>query len=244
MNFKRLLVLASAAAVCAAFTACSGSEDSSSAAENSSKAAVSSVSTADNTESAADNTESSTDEGENVAIDGTGELYSALAEKYADGYTLTMTEDNSGQSIDFNFTKSGDQAYQSSVVSGMKSYQVAPGDGVIYNVSEATTTYTEEEETEESIVSLDFLFGATGDFTAEEENTVTKNVYEHFALNEDISKSAGEIIYCFDGTSKELISIQIAYDGVEFPEKYTVTGLKEPDMTLLEKPDLSAYTKQ
>lgn len=245
MNVKKFIACAAAIALCVAFAACGSSSDSSSRSESSAAETTSTAESAAENTSDGDTTESETDPvgTTDYDVNGSEREYDKLAEKYAEGYTIELSAEMAGMDITMNFTKSGDQVYQSTVMAGMKSYVVIPGDGMAYSVSEATTTYAEEEESEEMIVSLDFLFGATGEFASADIDETTNTVYEHYTLNYDVAQCDGEIIFGFNGESYELTEVQIAYDGAEENEVYTVTSLGEPDMSLLEMPDLSAYTK-
>ncbi|MBO5449110.1 MAG: hypothetical protein J5994_07245 [Ruminococcus sp.] len=166
--------------------------------------------------------------------------YDKLFETYANSYTIELTAELSGQECEMNFTKSGDQAYNSVVISGMKSYTVLPGDGIVYSVSEATTTYTTADETEQMLVSADFLFGTPGEFIGAEKDEKSGEVSEHFALNMDIFDSEGEIVFVFSGDKNELTKVIVSAEGVE--TNYTVKSLSKADESLVAMPDLSAYT--
>lgn len=239
MNFKKIIACAAAAAICSAFTACGDSKDSSSKAEVVNSAVESGeVRTESETNSSAEQV-GITD----YDVNGDFRAFDTLKETYGGGYTANLQIDYSGNVVDMTATISGDKAYMSSVSSGMKSYNVVPGDGNIYCVYEATTTYSVEEAEENSASQLDILFGATSDFASAEIDEATNTVYEHYSLNKEVSASEGEIIYGFDGASYELTEIQIAFEGVEIPDLYKVISIGEADTSVLEVPDISAYTK-
>lgn len=235
MNFKRIIACAAAAALCVVFTACGDSNDSSSKAETTASSAAES---ANETDSAAEPV-GTTD----YDVNGDFRAFDAIKENYGGGYTLNLQIDYSGNVVDMSATVSGDKAYMSTVSSGMKSYSVVPGDGKVYSVYEATTTYSVDDAQDDSAAQLDILFGATADFASAEIDAETNTVYEHYSLNTEVSAEEGEIIYGFDGATYELTSIQIAINGIEDPDLYTVTSLGEADTSVLEVPDVSAYSQ-
>lgn len=236
MDLRRIIACAAAAAICGLFAACGDSADSSSKAETSSSAAAESIN--DETSSTAELV-GTTD----YDVNGDFRAFDTLKETYGGGYTVNLQIDYSGNVVDMSATISGDKAYMSTVSSGMKSYNVVPGDGKVYSVYEATTTYSVEDAEENSAAQFDILFGATADFASAEIDAETNTVYEHYSLNSEVSGTAGEIIYGFDGASYELTGVQVAMEGIEIPETYTVTSIGEADTSLLEVPDVSAYTE-
>ncbi len=235
MNFKRILVCAAVVVMCGIFSACGDSEKSSSKEETGSASAVESTAETESAASPAGTTD--------YDVNGDFRAFDELKEIYGEGYTLNVQIDYAGNIVDMSATVSGDKAYMSTVSAGMKSYSVVPGDGKVYSVYEATTTYSVDDAQENSVAQLDILFGATADFSSAEIDAETNTVYEHYSLNTEISESQGEIIYGFDGSTYDLTSIQIAIDGIETPDLYTVTSVEEADTSVLEVPDVSSYSQ-
>lgn len=228
MNFKKLVSVIAAVTICAAATGCASSDSSSSKADTSSAAQTTTTAPAATTD---------------YDINGDFRAYDQLKEAYADGYTIVFSNEVDGQKTDYTMCVKDDKAYVASVISGMKSYRVAPGDGKVYIVSEATTTYSTQEQNDDFVRNSDMLFGATTDFDKAEIDADTNTVKEYYKLDEELVGGTGSIIYSFDGETYDLKSLTVAFDGSDVIE-YTLTSIAAADETLLAVPDLSGYTDQ
>ncbi len=246
------MILKSIAAVLAAviiglsFTSCAET-DSSSDAESSK--AQSSAAESSQAESKADDTASQSSSGAAASTDydvnGDFRAYDAVREKYKDGYSLNMSYMNNalGSHGDVEITWTGDKAYYSTSIDGMKSYVVIPGDGKAYRVNEGTTTYQEQEATENQAMMNDLLINPAGEFdhAAIGENNM---VFEYYNINEAMG-GEGQIVYGFNGETYDLNEIVVVTNGDEMTASYYyVNELTEPDESKVAVPDLSAYTKE
>lgn len=234
MSIKKLLAVVCTAAVCSAFAGCSLSDDKSESSSGETSSEASSAAESSAAEAATD-----------YDVNGDVRAFDKLKETYGDGYMLTFSYESGDVKIDYTSVIKGDRGYEASVNSGMKSYKVLPGDGKAYVVSEATTTYTVEDQQDDYIKSLDILFGATADFVSAEIDTETNTILEHYSVDTEIAGGEAEIIYGFDGETYELTQVTIDYAASEEDgDPMIVTSIGEPDETLLELPDLSSYTLQ
>lgn len=149
---KKMVTIIAALAMCTAMAGCTENDTaSSSKAETTTtttaaaESAAPAESTADEStadESTADST--STNAGTtDYDVDGDFRAFEQLKEKYADGYLVTLEGQMSNSGTKYTICVKDGKAYESSTIQGMKSYAVYPGDGKKYNVSEATTTYSE-----------------------------------------------------------------------------------------------------
>ena len=241
------MILRSIAAVLAAvilamtFTAC-GDGDSSSQTE-SSKAQSSSAVSSDKEADAS--SEGTGDAPVSFDINGDVRAYDAVKEKYKDGYSMKLSYMNNalGTHGDVEITWTGDKAYYSTAIDGMKSYVVIPGDGNAYRVSEGTTTYQVQEEAEDQVMKNDLLISPAGEYdhSAEGENNM---FFEYYNINEAMG-GEGQIVYGFDESTLDLKEIVVVTNGDEMTASYYyVNELTEPDESYVQVPDLSGYTQE
>mgnify|MGYP000996339919 FL=1 len=249
MNKKIVMSIVAAAVMCAAMTGCSESSSSSS-----SKAEETTTTTAATTaaETSADAEESTADSTvANVGttdydVDGDFRAFEQLKEKYADGYLVTLEGQMSNSGTTYTICVKDGKAYESSTIQGMKSYAVYPGDGKVYNVSEATTTYSVDDADENAWKDSDILFGATLDFDHAYVDTTTNVVQEYYNLDSSVSGGEGQIVYGFDGATYDLQQVVLLPEGADESSAvyFTVDSIGEADDSLLTVPDLSAYTEE
>lgn len=249
MNKKIVMSIVAAAVMCAAMTGCSESSSSSS-----SKAEETTTTTAATTaaETSADAEESTADSTvANVGttdydVDGDFRAFEQLKEKYADGYLVTLEGQMSNSGTTYTICVKDGKAYESSTIQGMKSYAVYPGDGKVYNVSEATTTYSVDDADENAWKDSDILFGATLDFDHAYVDTTTNVVQEYYNLDSSVSGGEGQIVYGFDGATYDLKQVVLLPEGADESSAvyFTVDSIGEADDSLLAVPDLSAYTEE
>lgn len=165
-------------------------------------------------------------------------LYEELKEKYYGDYTLSFATEG----MTFTTSIKDGKVYSAQVVSGMKSYFVVPGDGKEYIVYEATTTYTSMDADEFNISDEDVLFGWEEEFgvtgSSAEIDPDTGWVAEHFQLE---GEDGGEVIFYFGGEDLALKRIE---ERGEIPVVLDEITLGEGDESLVEVPDLSAYTEE
>lgn len=249
MNKKIVMSIVAAAVMCAAMTGCSESSSSSS-----SKAEETTTTTAATTaaETSADAEESTADSTvANVGttdydVDGDFRAFEQLKEKYADGYLVTLEGQMSNSGTTYTICVKDGKAYESSTIQGMKSYAVYPGDGKVYNVSEATTTYSVDDADENAWKDSDILFGATLDFDHAYVDTTTNVVQEYYNLDSSVSGGEGQIVYGFDGATYDLQQVVLLPEGADESSAvyFTVDSIGGADDSLLTVPDLSAYTEE
>lgn len=246
MDVRKIITFAAAAVMCAGF-ACCGSKDNSSS--ESTTATASAVSSAETTSenSSAQAEESSAAEPAAVTdydVDGDYRAFDDLKEKYADGYLISLTGQLAGSNIDYTICVKDGKAYEGTTVQGMKSYVVIPGDGKSYNVSEGTTTYSVTDEADGDVSSSDVLFGATLDFDHAVIEPNDNVVFEYYKLDETVAGQPGFIVYGFNGNTYDLKQVVLVPDGGGDPIYFMVNSIAEADESMLEVPDLSAYTEE
>ena len=120
---------------------------------------------------------------------------------------------------------------------------VIPGDGNAYRVSEGTTTYQVQEETEDQVMKNDLLISPAGEYdhSAEGENNM---FFEYYNINEAMG-GEGQIVYGFDESTLDLKEIVVVTNGDEMTASYYyVNELTEPDESYVQVPDLSGYTQE
>lgn len=251
MNYKKLVSFAASAMMCAAMAGCSesGTSSSSQAAETTTTTAAAAAESTAADDNTADNTADST--AANVGttdydVDGDFRAFEQFKEEYAGGYLATLEGQMSNSGTTYTICVKDGKAYESSTIQGMKSYAVYPGDGKVYNVSEATTTYSVEDADENAWKDSDILFGATLDFDHAYVDKNTNVVHEYYKLDSAVAGAEGLIVYSFDGATYELKQIVILPEGVDAENGvyFTLKSIDSADESMLSVPDLSAYTKE
>lgn len=169
-----------------------------------------------------------------------------MKDKYEGNYLANLTGQMSNNGTKYTICIKDGKAYQALTVQGMKSYTVCPDDGKLYNVSEGTTTYSIEDFDENELKAADILFGATLDFDHAYIDTTTNVVHEYYNLDSSVSGGEGQIVYGFDGATYDLKQVVLLPEGADESSAvyFTVDSMGEADDSLLDVPDLSAYTKE
>ena len=148
-----------------------------------------------------------------------------------------------GSHGDVEITWTGDKAYYSRSIDGMKSYVLVPGDGKVYNVNEGTTTYQVQDASEDQAKMNDLLISPAGEFdhaAIGEDNMV----FEYYNIDEAMGGS-GQIVFAFNGETYDLNEIVVVTNGDEMTASYYyVNELAEPDESKVAVPDLSGYTQE
>lgn len=248
MGIKRIIAAVVSLGICAVMVGCSDKADSISQGNSQTETSAQSQdgSTVEGDESEAKEGDSSQQEvgTTDYVVDGDFKAFDSLKDTYYGNYSIVFSMESMGTEIENSVTICGEKVYMATVVSGMKSYSVTPGDGNTYTISEATTTYSQAPADDNYIVDNDFLFGATGEYSKAQIDEQTNTVYEYYKLNEQVAGGAGEIAYGFDGETYQIKEIKISYEDMETEYDYTVVSLNEADEQLVQMPDLSAYTKE
>ncbi|MBR1422427.1 MAG: hypothetical protein IJ571_03135 [Ruminococcus sp.] len=252
MILKAIAAVLAAVMLCMTFTSC-GDNESSSAAESSkgdtgtssATETSSKADTADSSEGAVSSEEATTVSVAETDYDVNGDFraYDVIKDKYSDGYSLDLRFQNAalGTHGDIKVVWQGEKAYYSSVIDGMKSYVLIPGDGKAYRVSEGTTTYQMTDEAPNQAMMNDILINPVGEFdhAAIGEGNV---VFEYYNIDEKMG-GEGQIVFGFNGETYDLVEIVVVTNGDEMTASYYyVDELAEADEELLKVPDLSAYT--
>lgn len=244
MDIRKIISFAAAAVMCAGLAGCGSEGGGSSDPKAETSSAVSSAEAASGDsektgESPAAEPAAVTD----YDVDGDYRAFDDLKEKYSGGYTVSMTGQLAGSNVDYVICIKDGKAYEGSTVQGMKSYKLIPGDGKSYSVSEGTTTYTVTDEVEGEVGNSDVLFGATLDFDHADIETSDNVVFEYYKLDENVTGQPGLIVYGFDGSTYDFKQLVLVPDGGE-PIYFMVNSISDADESLLEVPDLSAYTEE
>ncbi len=248
MFLRGLAAALAVVSVCMSFASCDAADSSSGNGSKTENSAQSSVSQAEKSTAESGSTsqeEQSSTAGTTTDYDVNGDFraYDAVKEKWADGYSLDLAFQNPalGTRADVKLVWQGDKAYYESVIDGMKSYTVIPGDGKAYRVSDGTTTYSVRDAGENEAVMNDLLINPVGEFdhAALGDNNV---VFEYYNIDEKMG-GQGQIVFGFNGETYDLEEIVLVTNGDEMAASYYyVNELTEPDAEKLKLPDFSGYT--
>lgn len=242
---KKMVTIIAALAMCTAMAGCTGNDTASSSKAETTTTTTAAAESAAPAESTDDSTPANVGTTD-YDVDGDFRAFEQMKDKYEGNYLANLTGQMSNNGTKYTICIKDGKAYQALTVQGMKSYAVCPGDGKLYNVSEGTTTYSIEDFDENELKAADILFGATLDFDHAYIDTTTNVVHEYYNLDSSVSGGEGQIVYGFDGATYDLKQVVLLPEGADESSAvyFTVDSMGEADDSLLDVPDLSAYTKE
>lgn len=242
---KKMATIIAALAMCTAMAGCTGNDTASSSKAETTTTTTAAAESAAPAESTDDSTPANVGTTD-YNVDGDFRAFEQMKDKYEGNYLANLTGQMSNNGTKYTICIKDGKAYQALTVQGMKSYTVCPGDGKLYNVSEGTTTYSIEDFDENELKAADILFGATLDFDHAYIDTTTNVVHEYYNLDSSVSGGEGQIVYGFDGATYDLKQVVLLPEGADESSAvyFTVDSMGEADDSLLDVPDLSAYTKE
>ena len=223
----------------------SSSESSETETSDSSEAETSQDSSDSEAESSKDSNESNSEAEQNTKYDVNGDFrcYDKLKEKYSKGYTLSLVGQMSMADNSYVICVSGKKAYMATLISKQKQYAVAPGDGKIYNVSEASKKYNTQKDDSTLLSSADILFSPATEFSKAAFSDDKGTIFEYYKMDKNVTGKDGEIIYGFDANTYDLKQIVLSPEGSDEPVYFSVEYLKDVNKNFLKKPDLTGYKK-
>lgn len=171
-------------------------------------------------------------------------LYDDLKKTYGNGYKASMKSTASSGS-ELVIGVKGDKIYSSNKNQADYKSMFFTGGGKATVINNTAKSYTEQAVTDAKkfIAQNDLLFGQTGDFVSAQIDEKNDVIGEYYKLNTAVTGAAGQICYCFLGSTGELAQLFITYEGSEMPIYFRITELTSCDDELFKLPDLKTFKK-